>query len=214
MAGNKRLEALQAEADALTQVEELKAVSREDVLTSDVKSQLSREGLSAAPTAVTNDANRFPVLYHAYDGRSLRLPMYQAEDRLKRRFPSTDEIPPEFHGKQVWHIRAPKTEPGSYEFQCRLNPNADPAIKAEMKAAGLQSSCRKKLKNGGFPTQFEADEHFRVKHPRRWASYQRYVTQNTQRTAADSMASAVQAMLALTTKGTEAQAAAPEKPAK
>ena len=85
----------------------------------------------------------------------------------------------------------------------------DDEIKAEMKAAGLQQTCRKKLKNDGYDTQFAADEHFRVKHPRRWAAYQRFVTQNAQRQTTASMASAVQAMSDMALRAAGAAQTAP-----
>ena len=199
MAGKNRLDALQAEAEALAQVEEIRVAVREDIATSDTATAVKAlvPGAGISPTKSNNDADKFPTLYHAYDGRAVQMPMYQVEDRLKRRFPDSDEVPEEYRGKQVWLIRPPKTETVVYEFQCRLSPKADPEVLAEIRAAGLQPTCRKKLKNSGFPTQFEADEHFRKKHPRRWAAYQRYLSTAASKDSADSLKAAVAAMLSL-----------------
>lgn len=199
MAGNNRLDALQAETEALTQLDELRIAVREDVANTETAGALKAlvPGMGVAPTKSNNDADKFPTLYHAYDGRAIPMPMYQVEDRLKRRFPFSDEVPEEFHGKQVWLIRPPQSSTEPNLFQCRLSAKADAKILDEMRAAGLQPTCRKRTKNGGFATQFEADEHFRTKHPRRWAAYQRHLNTNSQKQASKAMQDAVAAMTAL-----------------
>lgn len=172
----------QAEADANRQLKKIQASIREDVLDGDTKQAVKRLGLESERTASTNDANKFITLYHAYDGRELPIPMYQVAKRLQEVFPRTAEYPEEFWDEQVWLGYPPdRVDETPREAQCRLSPNADEATKAEMKAAGLAPTCRKKVRGGGFATQFEADEHFRVKHPRRWKSYERFQTLNESR---------------------------------
>ena len=180
------------------QLEELKVAVRDDVVTGETIAGLKAAGpFGATPTKSNNDADKFVTLYHLYDGRELRLPMYQAEDRLKRRFLPTSETPEEYHGLQVWHIRSVGIERPVNEFQCRLSRNSPEDMLADMKKAGLVPTCRKRTKDGGFATQFEADEHFRIKHPRRWQAYQRWLNQNSSKTQAESMNSAVQALLTM-----------------
>ena len=199
-----RLAGLQAKAEAAAQVEELRILVRDDVLNPETSAGIrGLGGLDASPTKASNDADKMVLLYHAYDGRAVRVPMYQAEDRIGRRFERTDEVPEEFWGQQVWRIRAPRTETEQFDFQCRLSPKASAEIKAEMTAAGLRDDCRKKLKHGGFETQFEADEHFRVKHPRRWKSYRTWMTDNAARSSANQMTAAIQALVAGSSKPAE-----------
>ena len=202
---SKRLQDLQNRANAAAQVEKLRVETRDDVVNGETSSAIKGLGsvigtdVSASGVRSTNDADKMVPMYHAYDGRTIRVPMYQVEDRLMRTFERTDEIPREFWDKQVWVLDSDDrtAEPEQGEFQCRLSPNAPDETKAEMKAAGLNSNCRKRLKYGGFATQFEADEHFRVKHPRRWRSYQTWQGLNASRSSGDSMAKAIEQLTAI-----------------
>lgn len=189
------------------------AAQREDVLTPEVKGEIRGLGIGATPGRVTNNANRFVTLYHAYDGRSVPVPTYMGPQRLTERFPAGDTtVPDEFRGKQVWFLRPQKTTSEAYDFQCRLSPNAAEDVREEVRRAGLAATCRKRLAHGGFSTQFEADEHFRVKHPRRWAAYQRFLGIDTQKTAASNMETLVQAMTEMArASAASAPAAAPAK---
>ena len=202
---SKRLQDLQARANAAAQVEKLRVETRDDVVNAETRADIKRlsgvigTDVSASSTRSTNDADKMVPMYHAYDGRTIRVPMYQVEDRLMRTFDRTDEIPQEYWGKQVWVLSDEErtAEPEAGEFQCRLSPNAPDETKAEMKAAGLNSNCRKRLKYGGFATQFEADEHFRVKHPRRWKSYQTWQGLNASRSSSDGMTKAIEQLTAI-----------------
>lgn len=204
---SKRLQDLQNRANAAAQVEKLRVETRDDVLNAETASAIKGLGrvigtdVSTSGTRSTNDADKMVPMYHAYDGRTIRVPMYQVEDRLMRTFDRTDEIPQEYWGKQVWVLDGEErtAEPENGEFQCRLSPKASDETKAEMKAAGLNANCRKRLKYDGFATQFEADEHFRVKHPRRWRSYQTWMSQNASRSGSDQMAQAITTLAAIAT---------------
>lgn len=195
-----RLKDLQAKADAARQVEELRVQTRNDVVNGETAAAIRGiDGFDVSGQRSTNDADKMVALHHAYDGRTIRIPMYQVEDRLLRRFERSDEIPNEYWGEQVWLLSPGEDTHEDNEFQCRLSPNASDGIKAEMKAAGLNANCRKRLKYNGFATQFEADEHFRVKHPRRWRSYQTFMSQNAARSSGDQLAKAIEQLTILAT---------------
>ena len=206
MAGKTKLELMQDAVDAKAEADSIRAQIREDVLTPETLQAIKGAvpGVGASPTKSNNDADVFAVLFHAYDGRRLQLPLYQAENRLGQRFEYTDEVPAEYHGKQVWHLKQSESDREPNEFQCRLSKLAPAEHLEEMKKAGLNPTCRKRTKNGGFATQFEADEHFRVKHPRRWAAYQRYNSTAASKSSATSLEAAVKAMLALAQRDTPA----------
>lgn len=207
------------EADARNQLEQFSTVegtSRDDVMASEQAQEAARMGFGTAPVKATNDANRYQKLYHAFDDREVSLPRYMVGQRLTERFKQGDEeVNPEFWGKQVWLMQADPRRRPSVErtFQCRLSIRASDEFKAEMAKSGLTPTCRLAPKGGGFDTQFQADEHFRVKHPRRWTSYQRWRTENVQTASADRLQETVAALLqgiATAATGTAAKPA-PEK---
>lgn len=195
----RNLENAQALADANQQIAdafEAQTERRDDVLNRETRGAVRQMGLGALPGETSANAARFVTLYHAFDDRTLRVPMYMAPQRITERFPSDTEVPEEWHRKQVWYLQDMRPEDAAYAFQCRLSRNqADPAIVAEMSKAGLAATCRKRLRHGGFGTQFEADEHFRVKHPRRWQSYQRFLGVDTAKTNGATMQELVQAVV-------------------
>ena len=193
------LDAYEAQADAQVDLNELtksiKArVAGDVVLDQAVKSGLSGLGMKGVETTTTNGADVIVTLFHAFDGREVHVPLYQVENRIKQRFPHTDEVPRELWGKRVWWTREQEHETAERPFHCRLSPNQTPEMKAEMRAAGLAGDCRKDNKVGGWPTQFEADEHFRMKHPRRWRSYQDYRTRAASASSADTLRDVVTAL--------------------
>lgn len=195
------LEGFQAKAEAQMNVNELaaniKAHLRGDVLTPETAGGLKAIGMGAEKIESTNGADIIVTLFHAYDGREIRLPLYQVEHRIGQRFPRGDrDIPQEYWGGQVWFIRSTGVTPEAGDFLCKLSINGTDEQKDEMRAAGLRADCRKVVKSGGFATEFEADEHFRKKHPRRWQAWQRYITVREQRRTAEMMSQAVAGMAA------------------
>lgn len=188
---------MQDKADAVAQVETLRAAlaTRDDVVNSETKNALGSLGFAAEPVAVNNGANTLIPLYHAFDGRTIHIPFYQVEKALTRRFTKQDDVAAEYVGKQVWVLSPEQVDrPETGSFQCRLSPAAPEDIKAEITAAGLTSSCRKKLKYGGFRTQFEADEHFRKRHGRRWTAYQDWRQRNALAASGNQMAAAIEVL--------------------
>lgn len=199
------LEGYQARTDAETDFNEIAANLKRElrgdtVLDNATSGALRSEGFGAEKVESTNGADIIVTLYHAYDGREVRKPLYQVEHALKQRFPrNSDECPREYWNKQVWHIRSQGSEiTGTY--QCKLSPRGPEETQAEMRAAGLAPNCRKVVKGGGFQTEFEADEHFRRKHPRRWQAYQRYLDRASQRRTADMMAAMAQSVTSQNTR--------------
>ena len=194
------LDAYEAQADAETDLNELSKsikarVAGDIVVDQGVKSGLGSLGMKGTETTATNGAEVIVTLFHAYDGREVSIPLYQVKNRIAQRFPrNTDEVPREFWGQRVWWTREQEREAPLRRFHCRLAPNQTPEMKAEMLAAGLRGDCRKDEKAGGWPTQFEADEHFRMKHPRRWRSYQDYRTRAASASSADMLKDVVTAL--------------------
>ena len=189
---------------------------RDDVHNAETRAEVRSLGLGSAPVKASNDAAKFVTLYHAYEGRSVPIPRYMGPQRITERFPYGDStVPDEFWGRQVWHMTPQVTpEPGDYPFQCRLSVNAPVDVREEMTRAGLAATCRKKMKFGGFSTQFEADEHFRIKHPRRWQSYQRFIGVDTQKSAQSNMESLVSSIRDLVTAQAEPKTPATKSAAK
>jgi len=189
---------------------------RDDVHNAETRAEVRSLGLGSMPVKASNDASKFITLYHAYEGRSVPVPRYMGPQRITERFPYGDStVPDEFWGKQVWHMTPQVTpESGDYQFQCRLSVNAPADVREEMTRAGLAATCRKKMKFGGFSTQFEADEHFRIKHPRRWQSYQRFIGVDTQKSAQSNMESLVSSIRDLVTAQAEPKTPATKSAAK
>ena len=195
------LDAYEAKADAQVDLNEISKnikarVAGEVVVDQTVKSGLRGLGMKGTETTVTNGADVIVTLFHAFDGREVQIPLYQVENRIIQRFPRTDEVPREFWGKRVWWTREQEHDVAERPFHCRLAPRQSPEMKAEMRAAGLAGNCRKDEKVGGWPTQFEADEHFRMKHPRRWRSYQDYRGRSASSSSAELLTQAVAALVA------------------
>lgn len=163
---------MQAKAEAAEQMAEIKAVLRETRIEGDDQSALREAGLGASAVKATNGADRYITLYHAYDGREIPLPSYMVQDRLTRRFDHDSSTPPEYRGKQVWLLRKPAGHDDPKPFMCRLHVDQAEEVKAEMLEAGFQPNCHQ---ISGYRTQFEADEHFRKRHPRRWTAYERHL---------------------------------------
>lgn len=194
---NKTVQRLQAEAEADAQVSELQAQPRVTRLEGEDLGTLRDAGLGASPVkATTNGADNFVTLYHAYDGRVWSGPMYMLggpNGRLTLRFPTNDNsIPRQHRGKQVWLTDPPPADEQYRPFLCLLSPDQPDDVKAEMRAAGFRSDCSKP---NGFFTKFEADEHFRKKHPRRWEAYQRHLTRAQQTESTDRITELARAIL-------------------
>jgi hypothetical protein len=177
-----------------------------DVVNNETKGELNKMGFGAGAQKSTNRADEMVPLYHAYDGRTARVPFYQASQRLTVRFSSDNDVPEEWQNEQVWYLDPPEgseADADAERFPCRLSrEQTDPEINAQMKKAGLAQTCRKRLRGGGFTTMFEADEHFRVKHPRRWASYQRFLGVDATRTAAENQTALMAQIVKLVEKTT------------
>lgn len=173
---------LQAQAEAQDQLRSLKAAVRDDVLNSETKSGLGSIGMGANPQQATNDADIWVPLFHAYDGRAVRVPLYMLDQKnsyLAQRFPYSTDIPPEHRGKQVWFLPMNKPEYIDEEkpFMCPFSAAQPEEWKAQMAEYGFRCDCRKgydKETNEftGFATAFEADYHAQRKHSRRWPAYQ------------------------------------------
>lgn len=173
---------MQAKAEAAEQFAQVQAVIRDDVVNGETAGALSGMGMGVSKTQATNGANTLVTLFHAYDGRAVSMPSYGVENRLRLRFPDESSIPVEYRGKQVWLIEKPSSHDAPRPFLCRLNVAQTDEIKADMMTAGFVANC---IEAGGHPTQFEADEHFRKRHPRRWQAYERYLTGARQTAATD-----------------------------
>lgn len=200
MATKNDIAALQRKAeeqDIAAQIDAMPGQVRDDVMDADTVGAL-KDMLPVGTERVraTNGADLMVNIYHRFDGRVVEVPSYQAPRYCTTRFPREEPVPVEYWGKVVWGLDPAFSErdevPGT--FQCRVSLKAPDDIKAEMRAAGLNLTCRKRVASGGFQTQFEADEHFRVKHPRRWAAYQRFANRDVTARGSDAMVQAVQAM--------------------
>ncbi len=194
-----QLEQASAEADAAQQIEALNGIRRDDVLNSETRAAVQGLGFGSAAVKSTNDADRYITLYHRYDGRERAVPKYMAARYVIQRFTSGDrEIPDEHWGKQVWMLNPDSDQivhdASPRDFVCRMSPLSQGAVKDEIIRAGLSRNCRKQVKGGGYQNQFDADEHFRKKHPRRWAAYQRFLGTDTANRGTDALVNAVQAM--------------------
>ena len=189
---NRKAASAQAKAEAKAVVAQIQATVRDDVLNAETRSAVTQMGLGASPTKASNDADKYVPLYHAYDGRVVSIPMYMVEKRLTDRFEEDDlTVDPEFRGEQVWFHTPQEVAFVDRSFFCRLSADGTEEMKAEMKTAGLAAVCRKPAK---FSTQFEADEHFRIKHRRRWEAWQRYVTGNQSTQSANSVSDVIKAL--------------------
>ena len=186
---------MQEDAEALDDLADgMEVLTQDDIVTGDVKTQVRDMGMGAAPIKVTNNADQMVALYHVMDGRVVRVPMYMVPKMLTHRFPSETDIPASFHRKRVWSVRRDDAPPEVVRpFLCPLSKWQNDEQKALMTKAGLPSNC---MKRGTFATQFEADEHFRMKHRRRWAAYQRYLDEARSRESQDNMTRLIEAMLA------------------
>ena len=189
----KTVASLQAEAEAEAQLADIKAQPRVTRVDSEDLGALRDAGLGASPVkATTNGADQFVTLYHAYDGRQWSGPMYMVGNRLSLRFPNENDIPAKHRGKQVWLPTPPPREEQVRPFLCKLSAEQTDEVKADMREAGFRSDCPKP---GGFFTVFEADEHFRKKHPRRWEAYQRHLEAQQRTQSSDRISELVRAVL-------------------
>ena len=189
---------MQAKSEAAEQMAEIKSQVRNDVVTGETAGEIGAIGMGVSPVQATNGADVYITLYHAYDGREVSLPSYMVEQRLTLRFPRNDSaIPPEYRGKQVWLAKRVKAMDDPKPFMCRLHVDQTEEIKAEMLKAGFTPTCRK---GPGFRTQFEADEHFRIKHPRRWTAYERAMTVARESRSSDQLSTLVEAFLKVNAK--------------
>lgn len=188
---------LEARADAQGELDALKTANKDDVLTGDTRAAIGSLGLNASAVEVSNDANRWIPLHHAYDGRVTAVPLYmlnQMNSLLASRFPHDSDIPPEYRGQRVWYSDSANViKPETPSIMCALSVDQPDVMKEAMREAGLAANCRKP---GRFRTQFEADYHFERKHPRRWAAYQRYLESKRQTASTDQIAKVLEALMA------------------
>lgn len=180
----KSVQRMMEDAEALDELEDgLEVQTKDDVVTGEERTQARDLGLGVAPVKATNEADKMVALHHIMDGRIVRVPKYMVPKMLAFRFPVDNDIPSEFHRKRVWSTRNVDAPQIDRPFRCALSVYATDEQKAEMAEAGMRSLCRKA---GSFATQFEANEHFRIKHRRSWAAYQLHLTQKQARDAAAS----------------------------
>lgn len=188
---------LEARADAQGELDAMNQQTKDDVLTGDTRSAIGSMGLNTSAIEVTNDANKWIPLYHAYDGRVTRVPLYmlnQMNSLLAARFTHDSDIPPEYRGQRVWYSDpANVSKPEASTILCPISADQPDEVKALVREAGLIADCRKP---GRFRTQFEADYHFQRKHPRRWAAYQRYLEAQRQTASSDQIAKVLEALMA------------------
>lgn len=183
-----------SEAAALTAA--IKAQYQDDVLNVETKAEVKALNLGMNPVKATNNANLMVPLYHAFDGRTVPVPMYQVAKRFTVRFTAGDDCPAEYVGQRVWYPNPQRVSTGVRAFKCPLQVGGE--TRPDILAAGLQPSCRHKA---GFFTEFDAEEHFRKRHPKRWAAHQRFITQNTTKESNDKLSQAIALMAqALTQK--------------
>lgn len=189
----RKLEEAQAMTDAEAQFDQIKVQRRDDVLNAETKGQIrGLGGMDAGPVESSPDADQYVTLYHAYDSRAVEVPLYMVTKRLALRFPDNNDVDPKYKNKQVWHLQPQPNTLADRPFKCRLSVDCTPEQREEMVAAGIAPMCRKP---GGFWTQFDADEHFRVKHKTRWAAYQRHLTERRENRQADSMKDVIDALV-------------------
>lgn len=191
----KSVSRMMEDAEALDEIEEgLQVKHQDDVVTGEERTQIRDLGMGIAPTKVTNEADKMVALHHVLDGRIVRVPKYMVPRMLTFRFPVDNEIAPEFHRKRVWSTRRPANMPvDDRQFMCLLSTQQTDEVKAAVELAGLRSLCRKPIK---FRTKFEADEHFRIKHRRSFAAYERYLSSKYAQDAQDNMTRLITAVLA------------------
>ena len=166
----KVAEKAKASAEAQSQIT---ALVRDDVLTPEVRAGIQELGAGVEAVKATNGADNIITLYHAYDGRAVPMPSYMLKNRLEVRFPYSDDYPADFRGEQIWFLTPQPSESAARPFACPLSSSANEEQRAEMESFGLTGGVNMKCsKRQGFQTQFEAQEHFRKRHPRRYQAYQ------------------------------------------
>ena len=126
----------QARAEARAEMQELDATTRDDVLSPETKSAVAGLGMGASPMQATNDADKWVRLYHAFDGRSIPIPMYMVERKLMDRFETGNDCAPEYVGTQVWFASPQPASEKEKPYHCRLSVSGNEDMKAEMLKAG------------------------------------------------------------------------------
>ena len=180
-------------------------------------SLLQREGLNVSKmSSSTNDAFRMATVYHAYDGRAIKVPVYmvdpsEGDSLLKRVFTSADkDAPPEYIGKRVWYLKEQPTIRPEGTVRCLFSYYNDDAEKAKMLTEGFESNCRNKTK---FPTRFEMDNHMRLRHPRRYNARTKFELEKSAEKQAASAENNTEALMLLISELLKSQAKAPAKKA-
>ena len=165
---------------------------------------LQREGLAVSKmTSSSNDAFRMAVVYHAYDGRSIKVPVYmvdpsEGDSLLKRVFTAEDkDAPPEYIGKRVWYLKEQPIIRPVGTFRCLFSFYNDDETKAKMLSEGFESNCRNKTK---FPTRFEMDNHVRLRHPRRYTARTKFELEKSAEKQAASAENNTEALMVLITE--------------
>lgn len=162
---------------------------------------LKREGLGTTKlTSLETDVFRMATIYHAYDGRSIKVPVYmvdpsEGDSLLKRVFTKDDkDAPPEYVGKRVWYLQEqPNLRPVG-TILCPFSYFNDAPAKAKMLVDGFESNCRNKTK---FLTRYEVENHVLKRHPKRHAARAKFDIEKNAEAQAITAANTNEALMVL-----------------
>ena len=175
---------------------------------------LKSEGLTATKlTSTEPDVFRMATIYHAYDGRSIKVPVYmvdpsEGDSLLKRVFTKDDkDAPPEYVGKRVWYLQPQPNMRPIGTMLCPFSYFNDAETKAELLVEGFESNCRNKTK---FLTRYEVENHVLKRHPKRHAARAKFDIEKNAEKVAATAANTNEALMVLIKE----LAAKQEKPAK
>lgn len=162
---------------------------------------LKKEGLGTTKlTSTEPDVFRMATIYHAYDGRSIKVPVYmvdpsEGDSLLKRVFTKDDkDAPPEYIGKRVWYLQEqPNLRPIGTNL-CPFSYYNTPEAKAALLEEGFESNCRNKTK---FLTKYEVENHVLKRHPKRHAARAKFDLEKNADKQAATTASTNEALMVL-----------------
>ena len=162
---------------------------------------LKKEGLGATKlSALDTDVFRMATIYHAYDGRAMKVPVYmvdpsEGDSLLKRVFTKDDkDAPPEYLGKRVWYLQPQPNMRPIGTLRCPFSYFNDEDQKAAMLAEGFESNCRNKTK---FLTKYEVENHVVKRHPKRHAARTKFDLEKSAEKQATTAANTNEALMVL-----------------
>lgn len=149
-------------------------------------------------------------LYHAFDGRVWRGPLYMttgeggAMSLLKYRFDAEqvrlNQLDPKWIGKRVWYVDPQPVEGEEGRILCRFSVDLPDDRKKALQEQGFTALCRKDAR---FNTQAQEDFHVQKRHPRYYEYMKTKNAEDNSRRAIETQAAQTEALIALVEKLTK-----------